>query len=304
MFRTRYSSFEFLIMPFSLTNAPASFQQFMNTIFGDFLNIILVIYQDDILIFSLVMVDHPEHVWEVIHQLRKHGLYVKPKKCEWEWDSVEFLGFHCSMLGIRMNKEKVQVILDWLEPQNIRDIQSFLRLANFYCHFIPWYSDIVVPMTRLLQKDAPWCFNTHCKSTFNTLKLAFTTTPILAHWIPDAPQIIETDALDYAIAAIHSIQTPDGELHPIAFHLRTLGPAKCNYDTHNKELLAIFELASPPKRFRIPHRHIHRPQKPRILLNLQNIDTAASTVVQIPLRVQPLPSFSPRETGCEARCAN
>jgi hypothetical protein len=105
-------------------------------------------------------------------------------------------------------------------------------------------------MTRLLQKDAPWCFDTHCKSTFNMLKLAFTTAPILSHWIPDMPQIIETDASDYAIAAIHSIWTPDGELHPVAFHSRTLRPTKCNYDMHNKELLAIF------KAFKIWRHHL------------------------------------------------
>ena len=105
MFRTRYGSFEFLIMPFGLTNAPASFQRFMNTIFGDLLDVILIIYLDDILVFSLITVNHTEDVREVIHRLRKHGLYVKPEKCEWGWDSVEFLGFHCSTLGIRMNKE-------------------------------------------------------------------------------------------------------------------------------------------------------------------------------------------------------
>ena len=115
-FQTRYGSFEFLIMPFGLTNAPASFQQFMNTIFGDLLNVILVIYLDDILVFSLITANHMEDVREVIHRLHKHGLYVKPKKCEWGQDSVEFLGFHCSMLAIHMNEEKVQVILDWLEP--------------------------------------------------------------------------------------------------------------------------------------------------------------------------------------------
>jgi hypothetical protein len=140
-----------------------------------------------------------------------------------------------------MNKDKVQVILDWPEPRNVRDIQSFLGFANFYRRFITRYSDIVVPLTRLLRKDTPWGFDNHCKSAFNTLKLAFTTAPVLSHWIPDVPQIIETDASDYAIAAIHSIRTLDGDLHPVAFHSRTLGPAERNYDTHDKELLAIHE---------------------------------------------------------------
>ena len=87
----------------------------------------------------------------------------------------------------------------------------------------------------------PWSFDTQCKSAFNTLKLAFTTAPVLSHWIPDVPQIIETNASDYAIATIHSICTADGELHPVAFHSQMLGPAERNYDTHDKELLAIHE---------------------------------------------------------------
>ena len=85
----------------------------------------------------------------------------------------------------------------------------------------------------------PWSFDTQCKSAFNTLKLAFTTAPVLSHWIPDVPQLIETDASDYAIAAIHSIRTTNGELHPVAFHSRMLGPAERNYDTHDKELSGV-----------------------------------------------------------------
>jgi hypothetical protein len=149
-----------------------------------------------------------------------------------------------------MNEDKVQVILDWPEPCNVRDVQSFLGFVNFYQRFIPWYSDIVVPLIHLLHKDAPWSFDTHCKSALNTLKLAFTATPVLSHWTPDVLQIIETDASDYVIAAINSVQTPDGELHPMAFHSQTLGLVKQNYDTHDKELLAIF------KAFKVWHHHL------------------------------------------------
>ena len=240
-FRSRYGSFEFLVMPFGLTNAPSSFQRFMNTIFGDLLDVYLIVYLDDLLIFSNSRTEHREHVREVLQRLRQHDLYAKAEKCEWEQDAVEFLGYECSAAGLRMNENKIQVILDWPEPRNVRDVQSFLGFANFYRRFITRYSDIVVPLTRLLRKDVPWAFDTTCKAAFNTLKLAFTSAPVLSHWLPDTPQIIETDASDYAIAAIHSIRTPDGELHPVAFHSRTLGPSERNYDTHDKELLAIHE---------------------------------------------------------------
>jgi hypothetical protein len=92
-----------------------------------------------------------------------------------------------------MNEDKVQVILDWPEPRNVRNVQSFLGFANFYRCFILRYSNIVIPLTHLLHKDAPWSFDTHCKSAFNTLKLAFTTAPVLSHWTPDTPQIIKTN---------------------------------------------------------------------------------------------------------------
>ena len=131
-FRTHYGSFEFLVMPFGLTNAPSSFQRFMNTIFGDLLDVTLVVYLNDLLIFSASRAEHRDHVCEVLCRLRKHGLYAKPKKCEWERDTVEFLGYHCSAEGLRMDEGKIQVILDWPEPRNVRNVQSFLGFANFY----------------------------------------------------------------------------------------------------------------------------------------------------------------------------
>ena len=140
-----------------------------------------------------------------------------------------------------MDKAKIQTILDWLEPQKVKDIQSFLGFANFYRRFIFNYSDIVVPMTRLTRKDTPWLWTSQCQQAFDSLKEAFTNAPILTHWEPDCPLIVETDASDYAIAAILSLKKSDGEIHPVAFLSRTLHDAELNYDTHDKELLAIFE---------------------------------------------------------------
>ena len=112
---------------------------------------------------------------------------------------------------------------------------------NFYQRFIHNYSEIVLPLTRLTRKGVPWDFDQKCRDSFNALKSAFTSAPVLHHWVPDHQITVETDASDYAIAGILSITSDSGELHPVAFHSRTLSGAELNYDTHNKELLAIYE---------------------------------------------------------------
>ena len=240
-FRTRYGSYEWLVMPFSLTNAPAAFQRFVNTIFANMLDVCVVVYLDDILIYSKDMESHQKHVREVLRRLRLHKLFAKPEKCEFHSDSVEYLGYHLSPEGLMMSPDKITTIADWPEPCKVKDIQSFLGFANFYHQFIFNYSDITVPLTWLTRKDAPWNFSEECRRSFNALKHAFTTAPILTHFIPDTPITVETDASDYAVAGILSITCADGELRLVAFYSRTLTALELNYDTHNKELLAIFE---------------------------------------------------------------
>jgi len=140
-----------------------------------------------------------------------------------------------------MADNKVKIICEWPEPRKVKDIQSFLGFANFDRHFIYNYSDITVPLTRLTCKGTPWVFSDDCRKSFEFLKNSFTTAPILAHWEPDLPLVVETDTLDYALAAIISMHTPEGELHPIAFHSCTFTGAELNYDVHDKELMAIFK---------------------------------------------------------------
>jgi len=140
-----------------------------------------------------------------------------------------------------MSPDKIQTISDWPEPRKVKDIQSFLGFTNFYCRFIFNYSDIVVPLTRLTRNDAPWNFSEDCRRSFNALKHAFTTAPILTHFIPDTPIIVETNASDYAVAGILSITCADREICPVAYYSWTLTTLELNYDTHDKELLAIFE---------------------------------------------------------------
>ena len=137
--------------------------------------------------------------------------------------------------------DKIQTVLDWPKLRKVKDIQSFLGFANFYRRFIQDYSDIVVPLTRLTRKGVPWNFSDDCRKSFLRLEDAFTSAPVLVHWTPNAPITVETDASDYAITAILSITCSDNEIHPVAFHSRTLTGGELNYDTHDKELWAIFE---------------------------------------------------------------
>ena len=239
-FRTRYGSYEWLVIPEGLTNAPATFQHFMNDIFSNMLDVCVIVYLDDILVYSDNIADHKKHVREVLRRLRKHGLYAKPEKCFFHTTSVEYLGFLLSPEGLTMDPAKVRVIQDWPEPRKVKDVQSFLGFANFYRRFIHNYSGIVVPLTRLTRKGTPWLFSDECRNAFQTLKEAFISAPVLSHWIPDAPIIVETDASDYAIAAVLSTQTPDMDIHPVAFYSRSLSPSELNYDTHDKELLAVY----------------------------------------------------------------
>jgi len=149
-------------MPFSLTNAPAAFQRFINSVFVDMLNVCVIVYLDDILVYLDNMEDHTEHVREVLRQLCQHKLYAKPEKCEFHSDSVEYLRYFLSPDSLTMLQDKVKTICDWPEPCKVKDIQSFLGFANFYHHFIFNYSNIVVPLTQLTQKDAPWDFSYVC----------------------------------------------------------------------------------------------------------------------------------------------
>jgi hypothetical protein len=240
-FHTRYSSFDFMVMHFSLTNAPTTFQHFMNSVFSDVLDKFVVVYLDDILIFSKNPKEHKANVREVLLCLQKHNLYANPDKCKFSVDTTEFLSYVISPSGISMSQSKVDAILKWPAPKNVKQIQSFLGFTNFYRCFIFSYSDIVILLTRLTRKGVSWDWSNKSDAAFHQLKQAFTEAPVLTHWSPDYPMLVETDASDYALTGIISSVTPNGEIHPIAFHSCTFTDTECNYNTHDKELLAIFE---------------------------------------------------------------
>ncbi|MBW0494894.1 hypothetical protein O181_034609 [Austropuccinia psidii MF-1] len=237
-FRTKYGSYEYLVMPFSLTNPPASFQNLVNDIFSDLLDLFVVIYLNDIMVFSSSEEEHVKHVTSVLQILRENNLFAKASKCVFHSSSVEYLGYVVSSEGLKMDSSKVQQILNWPQPRNIKALQSFLGFANFYCHFIKYSSKKITSLTSLLKKDSPFVFNEEALSQFQILKEAFKAAPILSHFNPSLPTIVQTDAYSYSLGAVLS-QVNDSGKHPIAFDCCKLFQTELNYEIHDKELLGI-----------------------------------------------------------------
>ena len=155
---------------------------------------------------------------------------------------MEFLGYMIGREGIKMSQEKVQAVLDWKSPASLVEVQQFLGFANFYRRFIENYSKVARPLTELTKKTTDtWTWNPEAELAFQELKQRFTSAPILAHFNPQEPAIVEPDASDFALGAVLSQRDENNRLHPVAFHSRKFTPAEINYDIHDKELLAIVD---------------------------------------------------------------
>ncbi|MBW0581389.1 hypothetical protein O181_121104 [Austropuccinia psidii MF-1] len=237
-FRTKYSSYEYLVMPFGLTNVPATFQTLVNDIFYDLLDIYVVVSLDDIMVFSKYEEEHVTHVSTVFSRLRANNLFAKASKCLFHVTSIEYLGYVVYSEGLKMDQANVQQMLNWPPPGNLKALQSFLGFANFYCHFIINYSKKINSLTSFLKKDSRFPLNEEEFRQFHQLNKAFTIAPILSHFAPSLPTIVETDASDYALGAL-LIQISESGKHPIAFDSRKPLPAELNYEIHDKKLLGI-----------------------------------------------------------------
>jgi hypothetical protein len=169
-FSTRYGLYEFPVMSFRLTNAPAYFMYLMNSVFMNELDKFVVVFIDDILIYSKRKAEHVKHLRIVLQRLRDHKLYAKFSKCEFSLDSVKFLGHTISKEGISVDASKVQEVMDWKPPQSIHQIRSFLGLAGYYRRFIPDFSRIAKPMIELLKKSVKFVWSGECDQAFYTLR--------------------------------------------------------------------------------------------------------------------------------------
>ena len=251
-FRCKFGHYEYNVIPFGLSNAPAAFQFFMNDIFADILGLFVVIYLDDILIFSESFEEHEQHVKIVLQRLRDHQLSVNPLKCSFDLTEVDFLGMIVSTDGLKMDSAKVSAVEQWPAPKSVREIQVFLGFANFYRRFIQDFSCLARPLTKLTAKDVAFDWTQDADAAFSELKRRFTSAPILRYFDFDKQAVLETDASDFAIGAVLSQFDDDGILHPVAFFSRQLLAAEINYDTYDKELLAIVEAFSHWRHYLMP----------------------------------------------------
>jgi hypothetical protein len=239
-FRCRYGLYEYQVVPFGLTGAPAAFMKLMQQLFHHLLDKTVVVFLDDILVYSKTEAEHREHLREVLEILRKNQLYAKLQKCQLFKRSVTFLGHVLNENGLSMEQDKIRAIQEWPHPKSKKQILSFLGLAGYYRRFIKNFSELALEMTELLKDNVEFIWTAATEQSFQSLKKAITSAPVLRSPDQSKPFTVTTDASGYAIGAELS-QEWNGRLQPVAFMSKKLNSAQRNYPVHEQELLAIIK---------------------------------------------------------------
>jgi hypothetical protein len=233
-FTTRYGLFKYLVMSFGLTNAPAHFTYLMNSVFMPELDKFLVVFIDDILIYSKNKEEHAQHLRIVLTRLREHQLYAKFSKCAFWLEEIQFLGHVLSAKGIVVDPIKVKDILEWKPPTTVHQVRSFLGLVGYYRRFIPDFSKLVKPITSLLKNDTKFNWSSRCNEAFEQLKVLLTTAPVLAQPDIEKPFDVYCDASGSGLGCV---LMQKGRL--IAYASRQLRQHEEHYPTHDLELAAV-----------------------------------------------------------------
>ncbi len=239
-FNTPRGHFEYLVMPFGLSNSPAVFQALVNDVLRDMVDQFIYVYLDDILIFSSSLQEHVQHVRRVLQRLLENGLFVKAEKCAFHAQSVPFLGFIVSPEGVRMDPDKVKAVVSWPTPDSRKALQRFLGFANFYRRFIRNFSQLATPLTALTSTKTAFRWSIAAEAAFTKLRSRFVSASILRAPDPTRQFVVEVDASEVGVGAVLSQRaTLDDKMHPCAFFSHRLSPAERNYDIGNRELLAV-----------------------------------------------------------------
>ena len=233
-FRTRYGHYEFLVMPFGLTNAPAAFMDLMNRVFQPYLDRFVIVFIDDILVYSGSSEEHSEHLRIVLQTLRERQLYAKLSKCQFWLDRVAFLGHVISADGVSVDPQKIEAVVNWKPPKNVSEVRSFLGLAGYYRKFVEGFSKIAAPLTKLTRKDVKYDWVDACQKSFDELKGRLTSAPVLA--LPNGRDgfVVYSDASRQGLGCV--LMQND---RVIAYASRQLKKHEQNYPTHDLELAAV-----------------------------------------------------------------
>ena len=235
-------SFEPTVIFFGLTNSPATFQAMMNDLLRDLVvEEKVVAFIDDVMVAMETEEGHDEIVEEVLKRLEENDLFVKLEKCVWKVREVGFLGGIIGEDGVRMEKEKVQGVIEWPVPKSMKDVQKFLGLANYYRQFVKDFAMIAKPLHETTRKDKKWNWGERQQKAFEELKKRFTMEPVLVTPDLDKKMRIEVDASDFAMERVLSMKCEDERWRPVAYISKSLNEAERNYEIHDKEMLAIIQ---------------------------------------------------------------
>jgi hypothetical protein len=271
-FRTRLGHFEYCVMSFGMTNAPATFQRMINHVLREFLDDFVVAYLDDILIYSETLDQHRKHVHTILRALQDAKLLVEPEKCEFHQQTVKFLGYVISPGKFAMDPEKLKAIKEWPTPKTVTEIRAFLGLAGFYRKFIHKYSGIAIPLTDMTKKGLKFLWTKKEDEAFQTLKGKLLEEPVLANADPEKPYEVEADASDWALGGVLGQRDDRGNLHPIAFFSKKLNGPELNYGIPDKELMAIVEAFKEWKHYLVGAAH-----KTKVLTDHKNLTSFTTT---------------------------
>ena len=227
----------FVTMPFGLCNAPGTFQRLMEKVLHGLLYRCVLVYLDDIIVYSRTLADHLGHLRQVFHRIQEHGLKLKPKKCALFQEEVCYLGHIVSPTGVAVNPDQVTRVQGWKPPTTVRQVRSFLGLANYYRQYVPQFGKTAEPLIRLTDAGRAFVWSPECQEAFLALKRCLVTAPVLGYPQEEGRFILDTEASEEAIEAVLS-QEQDGHERVLAYGSRTLSKEERNYCHTRRQLLA------------------------------------------------------------------